>query len=61
MCKKYDNVVTGEHITLLIFAIGALMLAIWDAYEGPAYGYGDEEPEDEEDEEQGSRKKRSES
>ena len=26
------------------------LLAIWDAYEGPAYGYGDEEDEDEDDE-----------
>ena len=25
------------------------LMAIWDAYDGPAYGYGDEEPEDEED------------
>ena len=24
-------------------------MAIWDAYDGPAYGYGDERPEDEED------------
>ena len=23
------------------------LMAIWDAYDGPAYGYGDEEPEDE--------------
>lgn len=23
------------------------LMAIWDAYEGPAYGYGDEEPDDE--------------
>ena len=26
------------------------VLAIWDAYEGPAYGYGDEEPESESEE-----------
>lgn len=25
------------------------LMAIWDAYDGPAYGYGDEEPEDEDD------------
>lgn len=25
------------------------LMAIWDAYDGPAYGYGDEKPEDEED------------
>jgi len=24
------------------------LMAIWDAYDGPAYGYGDEEPEEEE-------------
>lgn len=41
-----------------LFDIGAVftwiagllnVMAIWDAYEGPAYGYGDEEPEEEED------------
>lgn len=25
------------------------LMAIWDAYEGPAYGYGDEEPDDDDD------------
>lgn len=25
------------------------LMAIWDAYDGPAYGYGDESPEDEDD------------
>lgn len=25
------------------------LMAIWDAYDGPAYGYGDEDPEEEED------------
>lgn len=25
------------------------LMAIWDAYDGPAYGYGDERPEDDED------------
>lgn len=25
------------------------LMAIWDAYDGPAYGYGDEEPEEDED------------
>lgn len=29
------------------------LMAIWDAYDGPAYGYGDEKPEDEEDPESG--------
>ena len=41
-----------------LFDIGAVftwiagllnIMAIWDAYEGPAYGYGDEEPEKEDD------------
>ncbi|MEQ9412150.1 MAG: hypothetical protein RIK87_30870 [Fuerstiella sp.] len=27
------------------------LMAIWDAYDGPAYGYGDEEPEDDDDDE----------
>lgn len=27
------------------------LMAIWDAYDGPAYGYGDEEPDEEDDEE----------
>lgn len=42
-----------------LFDIGAVftwiagllnVMAIWDAYDGPAYGYGDEEPEEEEEE-----------
>ena len=28
------------------------LMAIWDAYEGPAYGYGDEEPDDDDDNEE---------
>lgn len=32
------------------------LMAIWDAYEGPAYGYGDEE-EDDEDEDEGAHEK----
>lgn len=30
------------------------LMAIWDAYDGPAYGYGDEEPEDEDPEDEES-------
>jgi hypothetical protein len=30
------------------------LMAIWDAYDGPAYGYGDEEPEDDDESEQES-------
>ena len=25
------------------------LMAIWDAYDGPAYGYGDEDPDEDED------------
>ena len=33
------------------------LMAIWDAYDGPAYGYGDEEPEDDDDESDGKNAK----
>lgn len=43
----------GKHWELaMVFTwIAGLLniLAIWDAHEGPAYGYGDEKPDDEED------------
>ena len=29
------------------------LMAIWDAYDGPAYGYGDEDPEEDEDSDDG--------
>ncbi len=35
------------------------LMAIWDAYDGPAYGYGDEEPEDEDDDESAPSKTKS--
>ncbi|MEP3478224.1 MAG: DUF6677 family protein [Fuerstiella sp.] len=49
-----------------LFDIGAVftwiagllnVMAIWDAYEGPAYGFGDEEPEDEDNTKSGTRKR----
>lgn len=49
-----------------LFDIGAVftwiagllnVMAIWDAYDGPAYGYGDEKPEEEEDSKKSTSKK----
>jgi hypothetical protein len=35
------------------------LMVIWDAYEGPAYGYGDEDPEDDDDKDDKAGKKHS--
>lgn len=32
------------------------LMAIWDAYDGPAYGYGDEEPEEDDDADENAKK-----
>lgn len=44
--------------TVFTWIAGLLnLLAIWDAADGPAYGYGDEKPEDDEDDKKASDKK----
>ncbi|APZ94352.1 DUF6677 family protein [Fuerstiella marisgermanici] len=35
------------------------LMAIWDAYDGPAYGYGDEEPDEDEDDDSDTAKTKS--